>query len=688
MKLNKWLYGAAAALLLGACSDNFDDGPNTGKPTEEGQGYIGINIQLPTVNSTRANDEFGDGELSEYRVDDAIILLFQGADEKSATFTGAFNLQEAEPIDDENNPQITRHSIRVANVTGVGFDNKLYALVMVNGIANGLYSKATPEAEWMTKLTNDKDEDGNFIRKGKTIQEFQETVLSKDKKLFEQSKRGQSYASNIFMTNSPLTKEKGGAFVPSNNITSALPVLVELNTTVYADRDDAIKNPAGTIHVERAVGKVTCSSFTKSTELRVTVNDYEYDLEVDDIWWAMAQDMADTYVVRNTNRNPIGSNDNYMWRWNYASSLITNDDFRYRMLGSNPIAVKVNGVNEEFYRPYFCQVPGYGKKKGETNNYEDKNFLYQTMELENAVHWTKSTQDGKAFTGPGAFYPRENTFPVEYMKYANTTRVGFWVTFNFVPVMKDAPELDMKGKNFYISGLDHQTLYLDDENGDDPLTNHALASLADKNKYSALWKAIDDAIDKEEAGSITIDIRDLLTFEYNKDSWDNDGLIEIDKVTFKEIDEIKKKYAQFKDVPNYEFSENDITAFNNLGEFHIFEGGKAFYEVRIKHFGDDNTPWPGESLTTATTIDESYGDVTHGAVTKNQRDQNYLGRYGIVRNNWYDIAVTKIAHLGDPRDPAKWSSSWPGKPDDNKDQYIAVELRVLSWAKRSQNIEF
>ena len=71
-----------------------------------------------------------------------------------------------------------------------------------------------------------------------------------------------------------------------------------------------------------------------------------------------------------------------------------------------------------------------------------------------------------------------------------------------------------------------------------------------------------------------------------------------------------------------------------------------------------------------------------------QRKKDYLGRYGIVRNNWYDLQVSKIMTLGHPQDPQKWDDSWPGKPDDNKDQYIAVELRVLSWAKRSQNVEF
>ncbi len=110
-----------------------------------------------------------------------------------------------------------------------------------------------------------------------------------------------------------------------------------------------------------------------------------------------------------------------------------------------------------------------------------------------------------------------------------------------------------------------------------------------------------------------------------------------------------------------------------------------FYELRIKHFGDDLTPWELETDINkksypATTTEESYG--------KTSQKNNYLGRYGIVRNNWYDVQISKITKLGYPKDPAIWQDSWPGKPDDNRDQYIAVELKVLSWAKRTQEHEF
>lgn len=90
--------------------------------------------------------------------------------------------------------------------------------------------------------------------------------------------------------------------------------------------------------------------------------------------------------------------------------------------------------------------------------------------------------------------------------------------------------------------------------------------------------------------------------------------------------------------------------------------GVTYYIARIKHF-NELTPW---------TAGEGYG-------TKNGK---YLGRYGVLRNNWYDLSVTSISGLGYPDVP----EVKPDVPDDENEQYINVEVKILSWAKRSQSI--
>lgn len=716
MNLNKWLFGAAA-LLLGACSENFDDGPNAGNATEEGQGYIGINIQLPTTSGTRANDDFDDGELSEYQVYDAVLVLFKGTNAATATCTGAFFLQEAEPSF-EDVDQITRSSIRVANVTGVDFNNRLFALVVANGM-NRVYNMDKACPDWM---------------KDKTIKDFQEKVESL--KFVEQETPGRGTASNIFMTNSPLSEVVGGVSRPTDITDDVLPVLVELNPKVYRLQSDAIANPAGIIHIERIVAKVTCSRFPTTTDITVNIGGFPYKLEIDKVWWDMAQDMKDTYFVRNTDAD---------WDWDLATTLdMPNITLgKYRMIGGNAIASKklveqtVDDetqkvlVDQAYYRPYFCKVPGYGESEetGDDKTLESKNFNKTVMEFTNqTVAWTGTTHEG-------AFYPLENTFPVDFMKYGNTTRVGFWVTFKFVPQPneegKSGPVLNIKDQDFYINGLDKTVLYLK-EDGKDPFTNRVLAELTkksesivdsetdkddgtkisyvgskviiesedengkhsieyDRMKYEAMWEAILYALDRTKDGSINLNLYDLIDITY-KDT--DDGSLAIQSIQFKSKDQINaildSGSVPFDKEIVYTFDDNTITLLNNLGYFTKYDAGRAFYEVRIKHFGDDLTPWYGDNKPSATTIEESYGDDIPGVSDADQaaRNNNYLGRYGVVRNNWYDIVVKSIVRLGDAKDPAKWDANWKNKPDDNKDQYIAVELRVLSWAKRSQDVEF
>lgn len=91
--------------------------------------------------------------------------------------------------------------------------------------------------------------------------------------------------------------------------------------------------------------------------------------------------------------------------------------------------------------------------------------------------------------------------------------------------------------------------------------------------------------------------------------------------------------------------------------------GVTYYIARIKHF-NELTPW---------TAGEGYG-------TKNDK---YLGRYGVLRNNWYDLSVTSISGLGYPDVP----EVKPTVPDDENEQFINVEVKILDWAKRSQQIK-
>lgn len=97
--------------------------------------------------------------------------------------------------------------------------------------------------------------------------------------------------------------------------------------------------------------------------------------------------------------------------------------------------------------------------------------------------------------------------------------------------------------------------------------------------------------------------------------------------------------------------------------------GVSYYIARIKHFGDALTPW-------------NSGDSTYG--TGAEAKKKYLGRYGMVRNNWYELQVNSISNPGSPDVP----EVNPDSPDDEGDKYyINCSVRILSWAKRVHGID-
>lgn len=91
--------------------------------------------------------------------------------------------------------------------------------------------------------------------------------------------------------------------------------------------------------------------------------------------------------------------------------------------------------------------------------------------------------------------------------------------------------------------------------------------------------------------------------------------------------------------------------------------GVTYYIARVKHFGS-LTDWHSG---------ESYGD----------NNDKYLGRYGMLRNNWYDLTVGNVYGPGYPGVPPVD----PNQPDDENEKYLSVSVKILSWAKRSDTVD-
>lgn len=91
--------------------------------------------------------------------------------------------------------------------------------------------------------------------------------------------------------------------------------------------------------------------------------------------------------------------------------------------------------------------------------------------------------------------------------------------------------------------------------------------------------------------------------------------------------------------------------------------GVTYYIARVKHFGE-LTHWNSG---------ESYGG----------NNDKYLGRYGMLRNNWYELKVGNVYGPGYPGVPPVD----PTLPDDENEKYLSVSVKILSWAKRSDTVD-
>lgn len=112
---------------------------------------------------------------------------------------------------------------------------------------------------------------------------------------------------------------------------------------------------------------------------------------------------------------------------------------------------------------------------------------------------------------------------------------------------------------------------------------------------------------------------------------------------------------------------NDNLGLTTDAGISTYPGGATYYIARIKHFGDTYTPWKS-------------GDPAYGPDKNNDK---WLGRYGVLRNNWYELQVNSVSGPGYPTIPPVK----PTTPDDESENYISCTIKILDWAKRVQNIE-
>lgn len=322
------------------------------------------------------------------------------------------------------------------------------------------------------------------------------------------------------------------------------------------------------------------------------------------------------WVLDNTNkktyylRNTSNSSD-----WLSLKTTSTVPTKPYRFVGDDPME-----TGGSLYRTYWAQDPNYAAKPTVLAN--DFNTIGNSVPAA-----LKSLSDHD--------YCLENTFTVGQQNQDVTTRV--------IVAAKIA-----SGSTFYVVNDNEKVLY--DADG----MKKAVKSAFLNNTDVQAWINKDLKTD-ETIGEGDLDVADITSAGNNKPT-----------ITIKSTSAGKYTSSTLPAV------DTKIQAIMDGIKVATYENGISYYPVRIKHFGDDLTPWKN--------LEDPLPTVNTGAYPSTHQAENYLGRYGVLRNNWYNIDVQGIKKLGSPVVPEV-----TGDTDDELAAYISVKINVLSWATRKQS---
>ena len=580
MKIKHFFGLAVIAAMTASCSSNEDlgtAGPGTGT-NEAGVGYATFSINLPTTSGTRAdaNPEFKPGDDNEYKVNDATLLIFKKGEatkEGDFTFVESVELGSMAPWKDPSETGVTTHAKITAKLEKVKKTENNFALVLLN---NGTGANAKV----------------NLPSEGDKFSAWNTAAKATDK--FATTKNG------FYMANAPLFNNK--------NVTTLVPIE---SSKIYRTAEEAAKNPATDIYVERGLAKVTLKTGKAATgntddNYTVTGDTYQGD-KVTISNWTLDVTNIKTYPIHNVDE--LGYED--IWK----NEPVASGPSTQRFVDNNELT--------KAKRVYWGKDPNY-----------DNTDLRGTDEAGKTAREAdfKYVKNAEVTADPAkSLYCLENTFNLANMVQGQTTRVIFKASYT----PKDFTAED--GKTFYKIGK-----------------NTAIWN--EKNLVKEIKAAVASVVTGATIDNTTVN----LNAEGNKITAAGTHYVKAANITVK-----------ISETETATISDANITAINTqLGlketdkvGISTYAGGESYYIARIKHFGDELTPWSSGG----------YGSD----------NLSFLGRYGVLRNNWYELTVQSVSGPGYPSVP----DVKPSTPDDEDDNYINVSVKILSWAKRSQKVD-
>ena len=680
MKKFSFLALVAAGMLLGACSDKDDAKDVAVNPSGEFKdgAYIGLSLSLPSAdNTTRANDDLNNGTAEEFAVKNATLYIFKLAKSSTdnpdvaATYVDKVSLGNTYEADQEgpNDPDEWKEQedVDVTNITSTynkatlipnelasemksDTDNNYYAYVVINH--NG---QVGVEADMTFE---------NFSK-----QEFTEigADIAAEQYIYE---------TGLLMTNAPISSKAGGSDAPATG--AKYTTLVELdNTKIFGGKTEAESNPAACVYVERAAVKITVEDGRTETKIG--------DMEVTLLGWQVINNERSYYNTRQIEEawGPYTSD----------QKAAANNKYRFVSLYQFLPQLPTSTDHTTAFRTYFAKGVNYDTDAQPAVLAVDGSVATEST-LDNTV-----ASDDRPWIAVGAqkhAYTTENTFDVGRQTWRNTTMVtlkaqigdgttGFYTvgkgSQTILPTADDAKAAIVnfiKGDNDVAAALTALRTIISKNNTNQEVTSGL------KVEFTAPTEGTTDVPFTVDA-AFKLENQDYTNF--NNTVQDANGKTEKDY--YDEL--IAAVNAVIKTTTGTGSAAVTTTAENVLLSY--YAGGVSYYNVRIQHFGEPETPWSagGDYITGGgKDVKEIYGyDTTKGATDGDNvlASQRFLGRYGVVRDNWYKLSIDKIGKIGtaEPVDP---STTTPDTPDDEIENYISVHVHIVPWVLRSQSVEF
>lgn len=280
---------------------------------------------------------------------------------------------------------------------------------------------------------------------------------------------------------------------------------------------------------------------------------------------------------------------------------------------------------------------------GKDPNYKNDDLKLKDKDADREAEFNfidATSKIDKDFGETNPVYCLENTFNLANMYQGQTTRVIFKATYT--PKDDTGADLADKGGTFYTIGNMTTILKFAD-----------LKTAVDAAADAVLPGCVVDYKNLEKAGSHVITLEDIKENASSTTHLDGATKYGIGLKTGEDI------VAAINDKLGLKAGRPE-----EMVGINTYLNGITYYIARVKHFGDVLTPWK---------TGDPYG-------TDNA---SYLGRYGMLRNNWYELKVGNVYGPGYPGVPPVD----PTLPDDENEKYLSVSVKILSWAKRSDTVD-